>query len=211
MTALIETVRVMGGRAPLWGLHVARVRAASVALGLDVAVPPEPAGGEDRIVRCEIHPNGVAVTSRASSSPASLSLCASVVPHPGYPWKTDLREPFDAAFAEARAAGADDALLLSVDGLVREASRWAIVWQREDGRVGAPPLSSGVLRSVARARLGMMLDAGIVEEEVDLGRLHGRPVAVLNAARGLVSVAEIDGRGIPAWDGWSALAARFWP
>jgi branched-subunit amino acid aminotransferase/4-amino-4-deoxychorismate lyase len=211
VTGLIETVRVVRGRAPLWDLHVERVRAAAEALGLGIAPPPAPAGGEDRVVRYELHPDNVSETSRESSVPASLRLHASVVPHPDYPWKTDTRESFNAAFVEAQAAGADDALLLSVDDLVREASRWAIIWRREDGRIGAPPLAAGVLRSVARARLALILDGGIVEEELDLGRLVRRPVAALNAARGLVRVEQIGSKMVPEWDGWSVLAARFWP
>ncbi len=211
MTGLIETVRVIGGRAPLWDLHVKRIRAAADALGLAVAPPAMPSGGEDRVVRYEIHPHNVSQTTRELSVPASLSLHASVVPHPDYPWKTTERPAFDEALTEARAAGADDALLLSGDGLVREASRWAIVWQREDDRIGAPPLAAGVLRSVARARLGLIVEGGIVEEELDVHRLVRRPVAALNAARGLVRVERIGSEMVPEWDGWSVLAARFWP
>lgn len=210
MTALIETVRVVGGRAPLWKLHMERLGAAAQALGLEIELPAVP-GGDDRIVRYEIAGDRVTTTSRASSRPASMSLRVSVVPHEVYPWKTTDREVFDQAFLEARAADADDALLLSADGLVREASRWAVVWRRQDGRIGAPPLSSSVLRSVARSRLGQLLPGGIVEEELEIGRLFRCPVATLNAARGLVPVARIDGEAIPQWSGWSALAARFWP
>lgn len=211
MTGLIETVRVVGGRAPLWDLHVERVRAAAEALGLGLAPPPAPAGGEDRVVRYELHPNSVSETRRESSVPASLCLHASVVSHPGYSWKTTERQAFDEALTEARRAGADDALLLSAHGLVREASRWAIVWRLENGRIGAPPLAAGVLRSVARARLSLIVVGGIVEEELDLSRLVRRPVAALNAARGLVRVEQIASEMVPEWDGWSVLAARFWP
>ncbi len=210
MTALIETVRVMNGRAPLWALHVERLHAAATALGLDIVIPPAPAGG-DRIARYEIVGERITASSRESSRPASISLRVSVVPHADYPWKTTNRDALEQAYAEARQAGADDALLLSAEGMVREASRWAIVWRRADGRIGAPPMSSGVLRSVARTRLGHLAGGDIVEEELDLDQLVGRPVAALNAARGLVPVAEIDGRASPGWDGWHGLAARFWP
>jgi para-aminobenzoate synthetase/4-amino-4-deoxychorismate lyase len=210
VTGLIETVRVRNGRAPLWNLHVERLRAAATALGLDIVIPPAP-GGEDRVVRYEIAGDEMSMTSRASSSLESLGLRASVIPHPDYPWKTTERLAFDEALTEARAAGADDALLLSGDGLVREASRWAVVWQREDGRIGAPPLAAGVLRSVARARLGLIVEGGIVEEELDVDRLVRRPVAALNAARGLARVEQIGSEMVPEWEGWSVLAARFWP
>lgn len=211
MTALIETVRVMSGRAPLWSLHVARLRAAAAALRLDITAPPEPAGGEDRIVRYEITPAATTITTRNPSIPDSLCLRVSVVPHPIYPWKTTSRDSFDRAFADAEQGGADDALLLSADGLVREASRWAVVWRRPDGRIGAPPLASGVLRSVARARLGQLLEPELVEQELNLEVLTHCPVAAMNAARGLVQVRELEGVVPPFWSGWAQLAERFWP
>jgi branched-subunit amino acid aminotransferase/4-amino-4-deoxychorismate lyase len=211
MTALIETVRVMGGRAPLWPLHLDRIQATSAALGLDARLPEAPSGGAERVIRYEIRHGETTTTARDPTIPASLCLRVSVVPHADYPWKTTDRDAFEQAYAEARQAGADDALLLSADGLVREASRWAIVWRRADGRIGAPPLSAGVLRSVARVRLGHLVDGEIVEEELDLEQLIGRPVAALNAARGPVRVTRIDGRVTPEWAGWRPLAARFWP
>lgn len=211
MTALIETVRVVNGRAPLWPLHEGRLRAASQALGLDVMIPDQPSGGPDRISRFEIGVEGVGVTTRNPIVPAPLTLRVAAVRHPGYPWKTVDRGPFETAFAAAQSQGADDAVLLDRDGLVMEASRWAVVWRRADGRIGAPPLDSGVLRSVARVRLGQILEDEIVEEWLDPAALARLPVAVVNAARGLVPVRRIEASGVPPWTGWTALAARFWP
>lgn len=211
MTALIETVRVVNGRAPLWPLHEERLRAASRALGFDVMVPDQPSGVPDRIIRFEIGAEGVAITTRDPLVPAPLTLSVAAVRHPGYPWKTTDRGPFETALAAAQSQGADDAILLNCDGLVVEASRWAVVWRRADGRIGAPPLDSGVLRSVARLRLGQILEDEIVEEWLDPAALARRPVAVLNAARGLVPVRRIAAAGVPPWSGWTALAARFWP
>lgn len=211
MTALIETVRVMGGRAPLWPLHLHRIQATSAALGLDARLPGAPSGGADRVIRYELRDGETTTSTRDPTIPASLCLRVSVVPHADYSWKTTDRDAFEQAYAEARAAAGDDALLLSADGLVREASRWAIVWKRDDGRIGAPPLASGVLRSVARARLGILLEGGIVEEELEIEQIFGRPVAALNAARGLVPVTDIDGRKTAEWAGWRPLAACFWP
>ena len=64
---------------------------------------------------------------------------------------------------------------------------------------------------MARARLGILMEGGIVEEELDIEQIFGRPVAALNAARGLVPVTDIDGRKTAEWAGWRPLAARFWP
>jgi branched-subunit amino acid aminotransferase/4-amino-4-deoxychorismate lyase len=210
VTALIETVRVVGGRAPLWKLHLARLRDAAAALKLNLQVPPAPSGGPDRVVRYELRGAETTVTTRDPSIPAALRLHVSAVSHQPYPWKTTDRAIFERALAEAEDAGADDALLLSDGGPVREATRWAVVWRREDGTIGAPPLASGVLRSVARARLGELPGVVIVEEETGLGELMERPVAAVNAARGVVPVAFPGGVAPPFWSGWSALASAFW-
>jgi hypothetical protein len=50
----------------------------------------------------------------------------------------------------------------------------------------------------------------MVEEETGLGELMERPVAAVNAARGVVPVAFPGGVASPFWSGWSALASGFW-
>ncbi len=211
MTGLIETMRVVNGRAPLWPLHRTRLLAAAESLQLDITLPAAPTG-DDRIVRYLVSASGgLEESARRWWAPPTLRLMVSPVPHPVYPWKTTARSPFDDALTLARGQGDDDGLLLSADGAVREASRWAVVWRRPDGSIGAPSLATGVLRSVARTRLEQILDGSIEEENLSVDALVERPVAALNAARGLISVATIGGRAVPDWCGWAALADRFWP
>jgi branched-subunit amino acid aminotransferase/4-amino-4-deoxychorismate lyase len=211
MTALIETVRVRNGVAPLWPLHRDRLARASHALGL--ALPPltPPEGGADRIVRMEVGTEGVRVTVRALTVPSALALMVSPTPHRGYPWKTTDRETLEAARGDAIAGGADDALLLADGGSVAEASRWAVVWREPDGQVCAPPLSLGILDSVARRRLHQLVPDGLLARPIAISELRRRPVAVLNAARGLVAVRAIGAAPLDPWPGLNALAARFWP
>ena len=55
--ALIETIRIRNGVAPLWYLHLRRLATSCRALG--VPLPLElrrPSGGPDRVVRLEVGP-----------------------------------------------------------------------------------------------------------------------------------------------------------
>ena len=59
--ALIETVRVIGGLAPLWPLHVERLEEGARALRITLATLDRPSGGADRVVRFEVSSHGVRV------------------------------------------------------------------------------------------------------------------------------------------------------
>ena len=208
--ALIETVRVRGGVAPLWYLHLRRLASSCKALG--VPLPGElltPAGGEDRVHRLEVGPRGAQVSERSVGSTAPVSLAVATVVHRPYPHKTTDRSQFERALAEARAAGADDAVLLTQGGYVAEAALWGLFWW-EGNRLCGPPLALGVLPGVARARLEE-LSGGIVERRVRLEELEGRSVFVANAARGVVPVRSLGGRPVPQDQGTSRLSSVFWP
>ncbi len=206
---LIETVRVRGGFAPLWPLHVQRLGRSAAALGIPLAeMPAAPSGGEDRVVRYAVAADGVRVTERAVGSVAPVSLVTATTRHPGYPHKTTARAAFEAAQAEARARGADDALLLSSEGLVAETSIWALGWWEEAGLV-FPPLSLRVLPSVARARLAELVpvrEQAARREELPAGAA----MVVVNAARGVVAVQGLDGEPVGADSRTALVAAAFW-
>jgi len=209
VTTLLETVRVRQGIAPLWALHRARLARSAAALGL--VVPPSleaPTGGADRVVRLALGAEGLAVASRDVGSTAPVRLQVVRVPHPGYRHKTTDRAIFDAARAEAQAAGADDALLLAPDGTVAETAIWALGWWEPDG-LHFPALAIGVLPSVGRARLtelGPVHDGALTPSA-----LARRAVLVVNAVRGVVPVQNLSGEELPADPRTEALQARFWP
>jgi branched-subunit amino acid aminotransferase/4-amino-4-deoxychorismate lyase len=191
--ALIETVRVIGGCAPLWPLHAARLARSAAALGLpspDALMAPE--GGEDRVVRLAWSADGGQErTERPVGSTAPVTLITARTRHPGYPHKTTQREAFDAARREAQGAGADDALLLTRDGLVGECAIWALGWWIPEGLL-VPPLALAVLPSVARARLAEQVP--VIERAVARDHLPvGAALVVCNAARGVVPVRALDG------------------
>jgi branched-subunit amino acid aminotransferase/4-amino-4-deoxychorismate lyase len=207
---LIETVRIRNGVAPLWYLHLRRLATSCKALG--VPLPGElltPGGGADRIHRLEVGARGVGLSERVVGSTAPVALALSSVVHRPYPHKTTERDRFDRALEEARAAGADDAVLLTAGGHVGECAVWSLFWW-EGGALCTPGLELGVLPGVARARLEELV-GGLVERRVRPEDLEGRSLFVANAARGVVPVASLEGRPVAQDPGTSRLSGLFWP
>jgi branched-subunit amino acid aminotransferase/4-amino-4-deoxychorismate lyase len=210
MDTLIETVRLRNGAAPLWYLHVRRLATSCRALG--VPIPTDlitPEGGADRVHRLLVSRRGVVAGERPVGSMAAVRLITSKVIHRPYPHKLVDRERFDRALADAKAAGADDGLLLTAGGQVAETAIWGVFWW-EDGKVAAPALELGVLPGVARARIAEIVGP-IEERKALLDEVRGRPMFVANAARGVVPVATLDGVAVAEVPETEALAARFWP
>jgi len=210
MDTLIETVRLRNGAAPLWYLHVRRLATSCRALGVPIPVElPTPEGGPDRVHRLLVSRRGLVTGERPVGSTAPVRLITSKVVHRPYPHKLVDRERFDRALADAKAAGADDGLLLTVGGQVAETAIWGVFWW-EDGRVAAPALDIGILPGVARTRIGEMV-GGIDERKVTLEEIRGKSVFVANSVRGVVPVAMLDGTAVPETPETEALASRFWP
>jgi branched-subunit amino acid aminotransferase/4-amino-4-deoxychorismate lyase len=207
---LFETIRIRNGEAPLWYLHLRRLAVSCKALGIpfpgELAVP---GGGTDRVYRLEVGMRGVQVTERLVRSTAPVNLMVSKVAHHSYPYKTTDRAQFDRALDAARSAGRDDALLLTPGGFLAETAIWSVLWW-EDRELCGPAFDLGILPGVGRARVTEL--AGKVEERHSgLKDLEGRPLFLVNAVRGVVPVASIDGVAVPESRETDALARRFWP
>jgi branched-subunit amino acid aminotransferase/4-amino-4-deoxychorismate lyase len=210
MTTLIETVRIRGGAAPLWYLHLRRLATSCRALGVPIPTDlPTPEGGTDRVHRLLVSRRGVVAGERPVGSTAPVRLVTSKLVHRPYPHKVVDRERFDRALADAKEVGADDSLLLTVGGQVAETAIWSVLWW-EDGKLCAPPLELGVLPGVARARLEEIA-GGIGERKATADQLPAFSAFVANAVRGIVPVASLDGKSVPLSPQTEALAARFWP
>ena len=211
MPDLIETIRLRGGVAPLWYLHLRRLAASCKALGIPLPGElPTPGGGADRVHRIQVGRKGATVSERAvgPADPLRLITVSGVVHRP-YPYKTTERRQFTEATDQARTRGADDGVLLAEGGWVAEAAIWSLFWW-DGGRLAAPPLPLGALPGVARARIQEQA-GGIVERRVRMDDLRGRPLFAANAVRGVVPVASLDGVDVPSEGATMALARAFWP
>lgn len=208
--SLIETIRIRNGEAPLWYLHLRRLAVSCKALGVPLpGVLEVPKGGNDRVYRLEVGMRGMQVSERLVGPTAPVKLVVSKVAHHSYPYKTTDRAQFDRALDAARAAGVDDALLLTPGGFVAETASWSVLWWDYDQLCG-PAFELGILPGVGRARVTELV--GRVEERRStLKDLEGRPLVLVNAVRGVVPVATLGGVPVPATPEADALARRFWP
>lgn len=208
-SVLIETVRVRAGAAPLWGLHLRRLFRSCKELGIPAPMELEvPSGGADRVHRLVVSPKGIEVSGRPVGSDRSVALITSPVIHRPYPHKTTDRDQFDRALADAKAAGADDALLLTESGQAAECAIWTLFWWGETGELCTPALALGILPGVARERIGELKP--LTERKVGRAALEGRPLFVANAVRGIVDVRSLDGSRTPRAAGTRMLRNRFW-
>jgi branched-subunit amino acid aminotransferase/4-amino-4-deoxychorismate lyase len=208
--ALIETIRIRNGEAPLWYLHLRRLAVSCKALGVPLPADlPPPGGGADRVYRLEVGMRGVQVSERLVGPATPVKLMVSRVAHHSYPYKTTERVQFDRALDAARAAGRDDALLLTPGGFIAETAIWSVLWW-EEGQLCAPALDLGVLPGVGRARLSELV--GQVEERhLALKDAREFPLLLVNAVRGVVPVATLNSQQVPQSRETDALAGRFWP
>jgi branched-subunit amino acid aminotransferase/4-amino-4-deoxychorismate lyase len=149
------------------------------------------------------------VSERLPGPAAPVKLVTSKVAHHSYPYKTTDRAQFDRALDAARVAGAEDALLLTPGGFVAETAIWSVLWW-EDQQLCAPAYDLGILPGVGRARLTEL--AGLVEERHSAPRDLARcSIFLVNAVRGVVAVASLDGTPVPPSSRTEALARQFWP
>jgi branched-subunit amino acid aminotransferase/4-amino-4-deoxychorismate lyase len=208
--ALIETMRIRNGLAPLWYLHIRRLATSCKALGIPLPgeLPP-PEGGLDRTVRWEVGMRGVQESERLVEPVESVKLIISRIAHHPYPHKTTERAQFDRARDKARGAEADDALLLTPGGYLAETAIWSVFWW-EGGTLCAPAMELGILPGVGRARITEL--AGPIEERrATWSEVRGLPLFLANAVRGVAKVSAVQDDPVPSAKQTDELAARFWP
>jgi branched-subunit amino acid aminotransferase/4-amino-4-deoxychorismate lyase len=211
---LIETMRVRGGRLPWLGRHLARLRASVAALG--VAGPPDDladlarlaAGTGNRVVRLELRDGHVEVTTRDTSTAQGVAVVISDEPYRPYPHKTTQREQFGRSLANARRRGAHDALLVTADGYVAEGTSWNLFWW-DKGTLYTPAAELGVLPGIGRGRVIEL--TGAKEARVPVSALAGRSLFLVNAVRGVVEIASLQGTPVPSDPRMTELSSAFWP
>jgi branched-chain amino acid aminotransferase/4-amino-4-deoxychorismate lyase len=115
------------------------------------------------------------------------------------------------ARAEARAAGADEALMRNTRGEVACAAAANLFWI-EGGRLLTPALACGVLAGITRARVL----AAARRLEIEVAEVRAAPDALDTAQAifltislvGLRPVESLDGRTVAMWAGLAQLAAE---
>jgi branched-subunit amino acid aminotransferase/4-amino-4-deoxychorismate lyase len=115
--------------------------------------------------------------------------------------KTTSRLALDLVREEARAAGADEVLLVSPDGELLEGAASNLFVVRSGGDIFTPPLSANVLPGVTRATvLELAGPLGIIVHEapVPLEMLRwAAEIFVTNSVQELLPLREVSGRRVP--------------
>jgi branched-subunit amino acid aminotransferase/4-amino-4-deoxychorismate lyase len=145
---------------------------------------------------------GRAILSRTPFTPGTLGR-----------HKTTSRLAYDLAREEARAAGADEALLVSPTGHVLEGAVSNLFIVRPDGVLVTPPLAADVLPGITRARMlaiARALGLEVVEADVSLEALQAADEAfVTNSVQEVVPLAVVAGRALPSRDVGLRLLAEY--
>jgi 4-amino-4-deoxychorismate lyase len=222
--AVFETVRVYDGRPFLLDAHIDRLCASSARVRL-----PSPDANEcARLARLAIDDvDGADLALRLYWTGRTLVATAGVV-DPGLEsvrarglhlavvrWSTGaLAAAKSTSYAENMSAqddaidrGADDALLVSHDGVVLE-SPTANVWWREGERLFTPSLELPILAGVTRALLLELAEEETVEGVFPLDRLLGADEVFLSSSiREVMPVTAVDGTSIGTGPAAQALQA----
>ncbi len=144
------------------------------------------------------------VTARVRTPPAT------VVPHvvktTGRIWSLLARQ-------EAADAGADDALLLTVDGHVAEGPTWNVFWRRDDV-LCTPALETGILDGVTRAevislgsQLGLRVEEGVYgRDALD----YADEILATMSSVGPVNIRILDRRPLPEPQLGPRLRTAYW-
>ena len=211
---LIETMRVRDGHIPFLDRHLARLARSVAELGLprpkqDIAALVAPFSGTgNAVLRVEVLDGRASVTVRDLPSLAPPAVITASEPHQPYPHKTTERDCFTDAGKEAEVAEADDALLLTPEGLVAEGTVWTVFWWHGDA-LYTPALELGILPGIGRARV-LELVKRAEQGRYPAQELAGKSPFLTNAVRGIVPIASLDGVAVPADPRTAELAHRFW-
>lgn len=223
-----ETVRVYGGRPFRLAEHLERLSGSAAALGLPAPDPTElealaelavrASGIPDAVLRLYWtpgppggSPGGFAIVDRIpawidDARQRGQRLVSLTFPRRSESWllpgvKSTSYATHVAAEAEARRRGADDAVLVDVDGVVLEGPVTNVWWREGDGTLLTPSLELGILAGETRATLiEVAAAAGFVVEtgEYALTRLlDADEVFTSSSVREVMPVVAVDDRRFP--------------
>jgi branched-subunit amino acid aminotransferase/4-amino-4-deoxychorismate lyase len=239
---IFETLCIHGRRPFAWERHMERLVLSAAELGFPVPPSPaelraaidellEAGSLADAVVRITVT-RGIAGgrPTRAGAWAEAEPLAARLWPgtrrgaatavvsrtpfEPGWlgRHKTTSRMAWDLAREQARAAGADEALLVTPGGAVLEGAA-SNVFVVRDGEVLTPPLTLDVLPGVTRAIvLELCGELGLRRREapVDSGLLRGADELFLtNSVQEVLPVASLDGRAFGSLETGLKLRAAY--
>jgi len=227
---LFETLRVYRGRPFQWERHLERLVVSAAELGFPVPPPPSTLLGAaeevlasggllDAVIRVTVtrgipgrrpgrcgcwvdaEPLGSRLWRGARSGSAAAIFSRRAF-HPGSlgRHKTTSRLIYHLARDEARAAGADEALLVTAEGAALEGAS-SNLFVVIGGEVLTPPLSAGILPGITRALvLSACAELGIPARECALPReqvVGADEVFLTSSVQEVVPLSRVDGREIP--------------
>lgn len=159
-------------------------------------------------MRLELRDGLVEVTTRDVNADRAVAVVVSDELYRSYPHKTTRREQFGRALANARRSGAHDALLVRADGYVAEGTSWNLFWW-DNGTLYTPAEELGVLPGIGRSRVIEL--TGVKEARAPVSALAGRSLFLVNAVRGIVEIATLQGEAVPRDPRTAELSSAFWP
>jgi len=227
---LFETVRVERRQPLLWAQHLERMAVAAAELGFPVPPSPATLaealgrvleandltdaaaritvtrgvpGTRPTYAGCWIEAQALDVRLWRGTRRDGVALIYSKVPFsPGAfgRFKTTARLPYSLAREEARAARADEALLVSPAGEVLEGAV-SNVFAVAGGEVLTPPREAGILPGIVREQVLQACGTlGLLAREIALSRndlAAADEVFVTNAVQQVVPAASLAGRAVP--------------
>lgn len=226
---LFETMRVLSSTPLWWSRHLARLQRSAETLRLKLPWPETElrrfaaeliaqnalpdcilrltvsrgSGARGYSIQGADSPTVAMTLHPLRPTPAFVRLATATVRVPAHDplsaIKTANKLPQILARAEAEERGADEALLLNIDGDVAEASSSNVFWIR-NGTVCTPPVSAGALAGVTRdvvIELCRARQISVAEESIGRPALLGMDgIFLTNSGQGIVPVAEIDAQKV---------------
>ena len=218
MTGLFETIRIREGTVPFLERHLARLAASCTALGRS---QPEPglagrieahASAGESIVRVTLDERGERIEPRPVPPAGPMRIVFSGTRHEPYPHKLTVRKLFDRARSLVVPYRADEAVLLTEDGILAEGCVTSVFFWIGDV-LCTPSLDIGILPGVGRARvLEVAREKGLEVKEGRFGRpdFQGLPMFLANSVRGVLETATHGDWRRQGDDRTSLLARHFW-